>query len=150
MKKLITSFLLPVLFLFIFACSGENAEQANVEDKTTTEANVKDIAATATPERPPVTAEVDSIVTKLSLKSPFLKEGCCKEKNKRKDDCCCDSVIKRYKSMVDKKDKNLAKYKMTDPILGDCRRKMPKAFDQIDNPAPPPAKDGEENYDDLF
>ncbi len=84
---------------------------------------------------PPVRdSEQDSVDHQMSIASPFLNIGCCLEEADREKSCCCDSVFEEYNKMIESDDLTVAELSMTDPILSDCRRLMPKKFDLLENP----------------
>lgn len=89
----------------------------------------------------PEDEEREKNLNKAAAASPFVKLGCCDEKQNFSSDCCCDEVIEAYRTMVAEKDTSLARLKMTDPILSTCRKKHQNVFDKIDNPV--------EDYDDM-
>ena len=140
-----------LISVLIFSC---DVKKTDVVEKIQIDENVEyteeeDSVAANIPPPPPVTAEKDSVQKAYTEKSPFVALGCCEDKSKRTSKCCCEVVLVKYKEMVDSKDVKLGEYKMTDPILGKCRKKLMKAFDLIDNP-PKPAGESEEDFEDLL
>lgn len=121
--------------------SSENIEDTNVESSEETE-EMKPVSPP-----PPPSPERVANEKKESSKSIFLSLGCCEKEADRLNDCCCMEVLDKYKTLSESKDPKLGEYKMKDPILGNCRRKLAKEFELVDYP---PAKAGEEDYDDLF
>lgn len=89
-------------------------------------------------------AEQDSVDKHMSNVSPFLNQGCCDKEANREKPCCCESVLAHYKLMMESGDLKVAELSMTDPILADCRRIMPKEFDALENPP------SEETDEELF
>lgn len=69
-------------------------------------------------------------------RSPFKDTGCCADETRRiQQDCCCLAVLESYKIMLEEADfEKLAVLMLKDPILGDCRDKMKKAFEALENP----------------
>jgi hypothetical protein len=69
--------------------------------------------------------------------SPFFSAGCCKETEKRLEDCCCLKVLEEYGKM--KKTKPItfvAQLKMNDVILSNCytHNRYSEKFEAIDYP----------------
>lgn len=138
-----TNRLLIILIIpFCLLSCGDTADpdyvdhdyEKDVEEVETSISAGESNDVTVVPVAPPVTEERMKIEEDAASESPFLQDGCCAELEKRVDDCCCDAVLAKYKEMKSKGDRKLGEYKMKDPILGKCRSKMAKAFDEIDNP----------------
>lgn len=69
--------------------------------------------------------------------SPFFTSGCCRETEKRLEDCCCLKVLEEYAKM--KKTKPLtyiAELNLRDVILSNCKSqsRFSEKFEAIDYP----------------
>jgi len=65
--------------------------------------------------------------------SPFSNLGCClDEASRTADGCCCQLVLEKYEQILRENDLKTIKKFATDPILGDCKKKMRTRFDSVD------------------
>lgn len=137
--------LLPILwggFLFFSgiapsACSGDSTPSESNEEPDSTAASLIDTFTIVNPPPPPpqLPPDVEDIIDEQTERSPFKKLGCCSDPEKRlSGDCCCQEVLELYKKMRAKNDSRIAKLKMNDPILKDCRERLARDFELVDNP----------------
>lgn len=135
----------PILFLVILvACSGE--EDSTSQDLDKPESAVETVKSSAEYGEVKIDQMRDSVEKVQMAVSPFLKEGCCEEEERKAETCCCEAVYDKYKSMLEEKRSDLVEIGMTDPILAGCRKLMPIKFDQLENP---PSEEPDE-LDELF
>jgi len=152
-------------YIFIIICSislgiscGEKANQSdatlpenneiNIPEPEQSNTEIKKVEETKAEPAPPPPRSEKRVANekKESSKSKFLNLGCCQTESERLKDCCCLAVLEKYTAMRNSNDPKLGEYKMKDPILGNCRRTLPKAFDLVDHPPTTP----EEESDDFF
>lgn len=93
----------------------------------------KDTVYPVYPKEPPKDS-VGKYYEKLATeKSLFNNLGCCMNETKRiNQNCCCSLVLEKYKELCHAQVSNLSEIYQTDPILQDCRKKMPAAFTEVE------------------
>ncbi len=120
----------------LFSCKNDKPTDVHTTEVDSTQQG-------PAPEPPPITQAVKDIVDEQLAKSPFKGIECCTDETRRKEPCCCDGVLEKYRQMrAAPGTTDFAKLKTSDPILSTCRKskKHRKEFELIDNPPPPPGK----------
>lgn len=83
--------------------------------------------------KPPPDPAVRPLTLDKARRSVFSQLGCCFQGEViSAESCCCQLVLEKYEEVLKKNDKKAIKSFMTDPILGDCRKKMRVDFDKVD------------------
>ena len=150
MTRIIFSFTLIALVSLASCTSdqrsdaGDNTQIDSLLSENTDQSPMDTVESAPPPPPPPPSPEKTKIQDDLALKSPFLKLGCCNDKGKREDQCCCEEVLKLFTEMYNANDIKLAELAMSDPILGPCKRAMPEAFNAVENTS------DTLNLDDLY
>ncbi len=149
--KLSISHIAVLLFAVLLFSCGEEPSSDSSSESGTDELKTEQPTEKTKSQADKLAAEKiehmrDSIDRAKTAISPFLEEGCCQEEGRKEETCCCESVYEKYKSMLAKEKSKAVEIGMTDPILANCRKLMPKKFDQLENP---PSEEPDE-LDDLF
>jgi hypothetical protein len=139
LKKINYTILSFVLLSALIQTSACLNDPKPAQQQTTIDTTSTTTGATSAPlPTPPPDPKVEQKRKELEEKSEFLNLGCCKEKEKRKNEpCCCDLVLEEYKKLRPQiKDpamlKRIVKMKSSDPIYETCFKKMKKQFEKID------------------